>query len=797
MKTKTIFIIIIALLFIYPTVSAQDQEDPTDLSIFVFPEFLIETLPGATFYPSFFENFAPDTTVLIEENNGFSLIDAPRVYFEGDSYTDFNWFHDGHNINSVLTSGAPAVRLPFSAIKQYELSGESPVSKNYGINFVSTELEKNYYRFGISNVWPHMGSYIPGATSLFAPHPTSEERNKVLYSERRKILSNYFVDFAMGQRYAKSSVSLSLTYFDIERQFNDFGVFDETFAEEGKLFLLKSKWLKEFSDGMLDITAAYNSVLRNKAFAELGRLPQETMDKNKASYFAGIFFKKRGLNARFSITHERDDVDPVSINFRKDLKDNDGEGFYPFERWGTFFGTAFRMSVDKSYILEQFENTEIELFADLKHATISGREKAFDSNPMSFDQIPYLVILWDKGQDFRNYNAYAKVGSVVQTPFAKNFDLYAKLLFQYSSLRFVDKENNLASLAFGFDLGIKFSNDNLKVLLAYEQMPYEIREDVNFFLEKQRPWGKYHFWQDLNQDLQYQTGEEGAIFGHTGGKCHSVDQDIATPFKKRFLLSLSARLSQKFTLNVKGIIKNISNNYWIKFKDEYGFYQTVNDRELYFFSEPFTDYSLSNAGFEDNPFYFQLLLHVVGKEDQKWYFSFSFMAHLGMGYTAFGNGPGTNDFGILDESQANPNTWINGYGRVDGDRAYVGKLYFGFYPIKNLFLSVSLKYRDGNPFAFVGSHYAHNQWVFYLETIQAENKKGIKGGPREDFLSDVSVKLTYNFQAFGCDVSVFGSVFNMLDFGNELSEYVFSGGLRYSNELLIPRSVRAGVWVRF
>jgi hypothetical protein len=380
---------------------------------------------------------------------------------------------------------------------------------------------------------------------------------------------------------------------------------------------------------------------------------------------------------------------------------------------------------------------------------------------------------------------------------AKNFLLYAKLLFQYSSLRFTDKENNLSSPDLGFDLGIKFSSNHFKILVAYEHMPYEIREDVNFFLEKQRPWGTYHFWQDVNQDLRYQSGEEGAVFGYTGGMYHSVDQDSAAPFRKRWLLSLSVRLSQKFSLNVKGIIKNISNNYWIHFKDEHGFYQPVNNQELYFFSQPFTEYSLSNTRFEDDPYYSQLMLHLVGQEPHKWYFSFSFMAHLGMGYTAFGNGPGANDYGILDESQANPNAWINGYGRVDGDRAYVGKLYFGFYPVKNLFLSVSLKYRDGNPFAFVESHYANNQWVFYLQTIQAEDKKGMKGGPREDFISDLSAKLSYNFRVFDSDVSIFGSVFNALDFGTELSEYVFSGGLRYSNELQIPRSVRAGLLIKF
>ena len=788
---------LIVLLLMTPMIMPAVAQDSSNLNIFIFSEFQKHTLPGAYFYPAFFENFAPDTTVLIEENNGFSLIDTPRVYFEGDSTTDFNWFHDGYNINSVLKSGAPAIRLPFSSINQYELRGESPEYRNYGLNFVSPSIDKTSYRLGASKVWPHMGSFIPASTLLSGPHSTSEERNKVLYSDRRKILSNYFIDFSLGRRFLKSSVSISLTYFDIERQFNDFGSIDDTFAEKGKLFLLQSKWVKEFSDGMLDITAAYNSQLRNRAFAELGRLPQETLDKNNESYFAGINLKKNGFNVRLSFTHEMEDLNPTQMNFIKDMKDNDGEGFFPFERWGSFSGNVFRLSVDKTYPIIKFIDTEIGLFADFKHATIKGREEAFDYNPISFDRSPYLVILWDGVDDFRNYNAYAKAGTILQTSFAKNFDLYAKLLFQYSSLGFVDPDNNLASLGFGFDLGIQFSNKNLKILLAYERMPYEIREDVNFFLERKRPWGAYHFWQDKNQDLQYQRGEEGDVFGYTGGKYHSVDEDIAIPFRNRFLVSLSARLSQKFTLNVKSIVKSISSNYWIKFKDKYGSYQTVNDRELYFFSEPFTEYSLSNASFEDNPFYFQFLLHLVGKEAQKWYFSFSFMAHLGMGNTAFGNGPGANDFGILDESQANPNTWINGYGRVDGDRAFVGKLYFGFYLAKNLFLSASLKYRDGNPFAFIGSQYANDQWAFYLETIQAENRKGVKGGPREDFLSDVSVKLSYNFRLFDCDMTLFGSVFNMLDFGSELSEYVFSGGLRYSNELQIPRSVRAGILIEF
>jgi hypothetical protein len=796
MKIRYLYYLVI-LSLVFPNILPGQIQETSDTGIFIFPSFYIETLPGAYFYPTFFENFAPDATFLIAENNGFSLIDCPHVYFEGDSYTDFSWYINGFRVDSVLQSGAPSLLLPLSSISKYELKGESPVRRDYGLNLVSTNPGKNFLKLWVSNVWPNMGGVIPGATDFVSPHPTSEERNKFLYSERKKILSNYFVDLSAGRKFLDSAFLLSLTYFDIERQFNDFSIFDETFMENGKLLLVKSEYQKAISGGFFGISAIYNSLSRDRDKSELGRLPQETFDKEKKSFFWGFHLKKKRLNIRFSYSHENENLAPSQLNFSKDLKDNDGEGFFPFERWGSFSGNVLRFTLDDAYPLEQYIDTEIRLFADFKYTQLKGAEKHFDFNPISFDQSPYLVLLWNPGEDYSNSNASAKAGTIFQASVSKNFSVYTKLLVQYSSLRFFDSENDLSSLAFGYDLGIRFKKKSINVLLAYERMPYEIGEDVNFFLEKRRPWGTYYFWNDSNQDLAYQVGEEGSEFGFTGGQFHSLDGDIATPFRKRLLLSFSTRLSKKFSLNVKSILKTISNNFWVKSEGEHGFYETVGDKELYFCSEPFTDYSLSNYSFEDKPHYFQFLFNIQGRETQKWFFSFSFLAHIGIGYTAFGNGPGANDVGLLDESQANPNTWINGYGRVDGDRAFVGKLYFGFYLAKDFFVAMNFKYRDGNPFAFIGTSYNYGQRVFFLETIQAENKKGVKGGPREDYLSDVSIKLRYDFHPSDWKVSISGGVFNLLDFGSELSEYVFSGGKRYSNELQIPRSVRVGIGIEF
>jgi len=797
MKIKS-FCFMIALLLLFIEIYPNEKSNSSRPNSFIFSHFLIDSLPGAYFYTSFFENFAPDTTFLIEESNGFSLIDSPRVYYEGDSFINFNWFYNGFSINSVLDDGSPGILLPFSSIDQYELKGESPFYKDYGMNFISNTPDETFSRIMLSNVWSNLGSYLPGAPSFVNTHPTTPERNPLLYSDRRKILTNYLIDYIYCKKFRHSTLSFNFSYFDIKRQFNDFNVFDSVFEENGKLILLNAIYEKEYKDGFLHVSGIFNGFSRDRVSAESGRLPQETRKKEKQSFFSGLELKKKHYNLKLSFLHESEEFSPSQINFLKDLKDNDGEGFFPLGRLGSFSGDVFRLNFDVPFKFRKNKiKTEIDVFADLKLATLRGSENSLDFNPVSFDRSPYLVTIWEEGKSYRNKNAQMKIGTILNTAFSDNFSLYTKLLLQYSSLRFFSSENNLSKLAAGFDAGIMlFKNKNPEILLSYGQIPYELRENVNFFLEKDRPWGTIYRWTDHNNDLQYQNGEEGQIFGYTGGPFHSVDKGMRIPIKKRLLISFSIKLSQKFRFNIKGILKKITNNLWVKYKEDYGFYEMVDDKNFYYFSTPFYDYVLSNSSFDKDPFYGQLLLHFKGGEDKKWFFSFSFMAQIGMGYTAFGNGPGANDIGILSESQANPNSWINGYGRVDGDRAYVGKMYFGFYITKKLFIAASFKYRDGNPFAFINTRYDYDQRILYLDTIQAENEKGKKGGPREDFLSDISIKIKYNFKLFNWKTELYVSLFNLFDFGTELSEYVFSGGDRLAHELQIPRSLRMGLLIK-
>lgn len=812
MKSKLIIVIVIwllpGLLFNFQGFSAIEEDLLSrGPAFFQFDRFLIDHVPGGYFYPFFIENYAPDATFLIEENNGFSLLDNPRVYFEGDSFINFNWLYNGININSVLNDGSPAVILPFSAVSKYRLQGESPLYKEYGMNFLSQMPRESFSRLMASSVYTDLGGYW--LTFMIQPvHPG--ERSDRLYGERRKINNHYFLDYQLSKKFnqADSHLLLGMSYFNIQRKFNDFNSFDTSFNEDGRLFLANTRFRKNLNNGYYELFGVFNYLDRSHHGAEIGSYPQETSQKERFAFITGITLNKKTYNLALSVLVENEKLNPVEKNFSKDLMDNDGDGLYPYgktgeNKIGTFSSATINLNVRVPMESRLFNRPiKLDAFGDVRYSVLNGDETTHDYNAVLFDNTPYQVVVWNKGNDYRNTNVNAKVGMMISADISNHVSLLAKCFLNYDGLGFDNSGNNLNFFRPAFDVGMRillFKNKKTSLLFSYGIIPYDIRENVNFFLETARPYGTLYRWNDSSGDLGYQPGEEGGIFGYTGGQYHYVDENISAPLKERLLLYFSTPLSTNFVLNIKGIYKRIKNHFRITFNREYGFYEphSFNGHQIYFFNSPFRDYYLSNGGYEKAPFYAQLLINIKGRRANKWFFAFSFLAHMGMGNTAFGSGPGSNDIGILAENQANPNSWINGFGRVDGDRGFVAKGYFGFYIFKKLFAAVSLKYRDGNPFAFFNTLSKYDQRVIYYQTIKAENEKGVKGGPREDYVADVSIKLNYNFKLFNRDAVVGLSLFNILDFGAELSEYVYSGGSRDAVELQIPRSIRLTFGWRF
>ncbi len=781
--------IVVTMFLIFPMFESAKEAEPCNT--FLFDEFLFRYLPG-TYFPNFFlENYAPDSTLLIEENNGFSHIDNPRVYFEGESYKDFNWNYDGFNINSALSPGRAAIIFPFSSYSEYELKGQSPLTDNPGLYISSINNKKNYSNGSISSVYADLGSYTPLGPIMIKPeHPSL--RDKMLYDTRRRIDNSYFLDYMLNKEFFGGNISLGINHYYIKRNFNDFNKRDTQFTENGNYLVFSLNYKKQLKNGFFQILGGINSLKRDNEYAELGRLPQATVKNNLSSFFTGFKYRSNRLSFHIAFIQEKSIKKPFGMNHPLNIFDNDGGDILTVETNGKFNSNI--ITSDLSYSILKKKKIFIGIFGNSRLSILNTTESPRMFNPIYASKKPYRVILWNNGKKYSNNNLNIRSGIKFKLMLGQSSFLRGKGYFDLSAVSFDRSENNIRSYNTGFDLSFSTYGKSSSFYFGIGRTPGKIKENVNSFLEKSSSSGRIFSWIDINKDNTFQNGEELNLFGYTGGKHHLLDNNFKNQIKNSMILLYSKRISRNFFFNLKAIYKKFINNPWVKYKDKYGSYCKVNGVDLYVLDAPVKDFILTNSQFKKDPFYAQLLINFSGKVKNRWFFSFSLMGHMGMGYTAFGNGPNSNDIGVINESMADPNSWINGYGRLDGDRGYVSKVYFGFYLSKRLFLGVSIKYRDGNPFAFLNSEYVNDQWILYYKTIQAEDARGIKGGPREDYVSDISLKLSYSFKFLRKDLLLSLSFFNILDFGSEISEYVFSGGERYSMEMQIPKSLRLSLF---
>jgi len=790
-RNARIVILITLVFMVHSALCGQETDENSD---FVISSFMLERLPGGYFYPNFFENLAPDATSGIEESNGFAQLDFPKVYFEGDSFTQFNWFYNGFSINSALEDGAPAFQLPLLAIGSMALRGEIPQRRDYGFHFTPRSPTTSRSRLMFSTVFPNLGGYTFLGKLAIGNHPSL--RADDLYRGRRRISANEAFDYVLETKSPLASLMLAIGYFNLDRRFNDFNVRDAQFAENGSLLQFLTRWQKVCARGTLDLSLAANGNRRDRLFAEDGRYPQETYALDKNTWFVGLAWQGRPFNMRFSWQLEWERRTPAVLDAGKDLRDIDGQGFFPFEKWGEFQANTLALALEQKYSLPVLGKTvAVGPYLNATAVFLSAAEQSGSSNALFFAGQPYQVVRWQGGASYRNQRLLAVGGALLAVDVADKVTLNARLFLQYQGLRFQTGRNDCSFVQPGGDFGVSWSAGKRTALsLAYGILPYDLRGNAGDFLEDQRPVGAIYYWQDDNHDGRFQDQEEGPLFGRTGGAGHFLSPDVRLPHRERVLLQLTTRLSTHFSLHVKGLYKKIRQPLWAYFAESYGHYEAVDGRDYYFFDRPFGAFTLGNAAFAQDPFYAQFLVQLQGRKAEHWFFTFSFLAHMGMGYTAFGNGPTANDIGIIAESQAFPNSWINGYGRVDGDRAFVGKIFFGYYLSKRLFVSASVKYRDGEPFAFINAFKQNDQWIITYQTIKAEDRHGKKGGPREDCIWDFNFKLSHEISLFGKKGRLELAVFNLLDFGLELSENVFTDeSRRLANELQLPRSVRLGV----
>ncbi len=729
----------------------------------VFSEFKISEielyfLPGALFTNTFFENISPETTLLIEESNGISILDYTPIYFQGIPWKEFNFSIDEFSNSSFLFPGKRLTYIPLSVKNSITLYDEA--SNKFFIGAEEKISSKN--SLIISSALPELGENVPFRETFLNPHPDS--RSLYLSDERRRYGGNIFLDFSYKFETPASITTFAFNFVNFSRYFNEFSTFPYSIYEEKNngISLFLSKKAKNYN-----LLSVLNYIERDNYLSEFRRLEDETLKLYLFSFLSGLKYKN--ISITFSL--ESENRNPQNDVLLKSIYDIDGEGIFFEERIGKYRATALNISWEKTL---KNKNFSFLLKPELTFYYFYGDPDFYKTVKYLDDKANlYEILHYEGGNTFSNKRTKSSINSLFSLKISKKTNLYLKSSLIYESLFFKDSYNNLSRNAFSLSLLLKTKiKKNIQMSFSFGRISDPLTTELNFFLEKNMGY----------KEIYYSDGTYKGI----SGVITEVDKNLKYPYHTFINAKIQYSPDKNLEIGLKGIIKYFKNRLWIYYNDSYGYY---NDNGVYILNSPISGYTLSNYKFEEEPFYKELLFYIQTHKPENYHFRFSFMAHIGMGYTSFGNGI-ENDISYLSFTMASPNTWINGFGRVDGDRAFIGKLYFLKYILKNLILSFTIKYRDGDPFAFISYERYGNEILMYYKTIIAEDRYGVKGGPREDYLSDVSLKLSYIKKFSNKKLLLSLEIFNVLDIGAELSENVLDDSGRYSIEKQLPRSMR-------
>lgn len=754
---------------------------------------VLDILPGAWFLHGNIENYQPEATLLTEESNGFALLDRPWIYFDGQSPRALHWELNEVSFASRLNSGAPVGFLPLAVRSTLHLLPGSAKSLQRGV-IQKPFSDGRFSSFSLQTVSANLGSFSDWAQFLISTPAT--ERSEMLYETRRRFKGHVLLDGQWRSSWGEGNeLVLSLSHNSSSRRFNDWNTVNSQFLENADLTSFYSEYNYRAADRSAKVWLLINRLDRDRLGAELGVLPQETLTQVSTSWYAGTLIQRWGWQLSLSLGQERAQKDSNTLNFSKELMDNDGDLIFsqtPFGLRRSFlFNGRFQPQPETKQVIKPFLDWQI--------SSLEARDDMHRYNPLTLGGNPYGVIIWqgERSMSYGNQLYKARAGLMLELPLLKGLDLAVRA--ETGPNGFAGSSLAAAESYWGFGVHGALSwrwNDRSELSLSTSRSMQAITPELVDFLDNGQPSGSWYRWSDRDGDRQYDPGEETDLLRGTGGGYHGISPTFTLPVVEQIQVYLALPLSQRWRFELRGTGRQIRNPWTVRYAEAYGHWQTIMGQEVYLLDRPVAEYILTNLE-EDRqrPQYWQLMFRFSGEQAEKWYFSFSFMAHMGLGETPFGNGPYSNDSLAVSESSADPNSWINNYGRLDGDRAFVAKLAYALQLSRRLSIGISARYRDGNPFAFLSAGLVSDQLIMRHETLKGEDQHGNKLGPREDYVSEVNLKLSYRLPLFGGTGRLSLEWFNLIDVGYELSEYVFATSGRPPMELTLPRSIRLSlVW---
>lgn len=740
----------------------------------------------------YLDNLNPYITYQAETTGQYNLADQLVFSVDGNSYKWNSYYLDGFRIDSRFFAGSTLFHTDM-----YNLG--------FGLDYLSSQLHFNTsdsfkpsasvsYNFGgVGGITKGGDAFV----NLFHLTATQRMYNEVELRSKVQGAATANVDFIIGD-YRQS---IYLDYGVRKQVFFDNQGISDYIPENYTTFQLNGETGATFGS-LFDYTSyILNFKYRDNLYSEFYYNLAETSKLN--SYSASLYGVKRGKSMQYSsgfnfavnVTEHED------INFSRNVIDLDGEAYDPWYTDGANYEFSHALTLSR----------EINDWLTLRADTYNS----FLYNAPSVSEFSNIIYAQDVEQKTRDMlylyewkaNSYASgllensVGLVANHRLSKSVEMMASLDFTLDGMLLSGESiitpNFEAQLSFAIKPAKWF---DMEFTIANKRVSYTI-DDIRYLSDNY-----------MNADIYYidDAGNKGDYFTSTGGAYRTAQSNLRQ--SSYLLVDIPIYLTfGRHTISLLHSYKKFYNTWTTSYADsldDIGYYQsTVNatsDAEVNLFylnGGKAVDYlvgyypsdRMGDSFFNNSPYMFSSNIEYKYQSD-KFLFSLGWQSYMVVGNSTLGNGVISNNINSLSESSANPNTYVvarnvdssyQDVGRLDQDRGYILRAFLSYNINKKFAMAMNLKFKDGQPFSGLSSEVIENsngqkQVAIYPVTSRGTNTLDGNFGCREDAFFNVDLSATYRFRLFEQNFTLQAKVYNMYDFGTELTEYVFEDTLDQS-----------------
>ena len=517
------------------------------------------------------------------------------------------------------------------------------------------------------------------------------------------------------------------------------------------------------------------------------------------TYSASLYGKRKGLTT--GLTWATNVVRHDDLQFSRNIVDQDGESLEPWMADGNTHELDWALNYEKPllpwlrFVADGYNSL---LFFNPTQRNFTN--EVYVQQMLEPAPTPLYRYEWES-HSFTSGLLENKVGLAARHDFSSKLSVQGTLGMTVDGMILRNKTKVSPNLQASFLLNyhpVKWFEVGLT--LAHDRISYNI-EDIRYMSNDY-----------MNANVYFSGSDE--VFSTTGGASHRYAGHLQQPA----YITLNVPLYFRFGRHEIALLQTYKKYYhtWMtQFADGVdanGYYGT----DGYYFLNPMArsyvvDYqptSLMGSGFFTNTPYYLSQTSRYTYRGKKFMFSLSWQSMMGVGLSALGNGPASNNIGVLSESTANPNTRSTiqnadakypGVGRLDQDKAYICRIYLAYNVNKHFQFGINGRWTDGQPFVIFNTLLS-DAGAYPQVAIRPVCSRGINPtdgnfGCRESALFNFDLHVRAQWELAGHPMSFSLLCYNIYDFGNVYNEMCFPQGYRGTNKrgpnmtLTIPRGL--------